>query len=179
MTSPKEDTPRSELEFPPDRMLELADLAAELVVPRMQGLHDEPAWRGGSRAEFEELMREPPPEEGQSPENVLTRAATEILPVASWVDHPKFFASVPSSATCPGVLADFMATGHNIFQGMWLGASGPSQLEVVVIGWFREWVGVPRDSWGPVHEWWLRSQSRCLRGGSGGDRRTGPGRSCT
>jgi hypothetical protein len=45
MTSPKEDPPRSELEFPPDRMLELADLAAELVVPRMQGLHDEPAWR--------------------------------------------------------------------------------------------------------------------------------------
>ena len=148
MTSSMEDRPRSELELSPERMLELAAVAARLVVERLATLPDEPAWRGGSRAELEAIMREPPPEEGRSPEEVLERAAREILPLASRVDHPKFFAFVPSSATWPGVLADFMAAGYNVFQGTWLGASGPSQLEVVVIDWFRDWLGYPETAGG-------------------------------
>ncbi|MDA0329711.1 MAG: aminotransferase class V-fold PLP-dependent enzyme [Gemmatimonadetes bacterium] len=148
MTLPKEDMPRSELELSPERMLELAALASQLIVDRLDGLADQPAWRGGSRAELEPIMREPPPEEGRNPEDVLRRAAAEILPIAGRVDHPKFFAFVPSSATWPGVLADYMAAGHNIFQGTWLGASGPSQLEVVVIDWFREWLGYPETGGG-------------------------------
>jgi aromatic-L-amino-acid decarboxylase len=148
MTSPTEDTKLSELELSPERMLELAEVAARLVVERIEGLRDEPAWRGGSRSELEPIMREPPPEEGRIPEEVLERAARDILPVAGRVDHPKFFAFVPSSPTWPGVLADFMAAGHNIFQGTWLGASGPSQLEVVVLDWFRVWLGYPETAGG-------------------------------
>ena len=148
MTSPTEGTPRSELEFSPERMLELARLAAEVVVGRLEGLPEEPAWRGGSRSELEAIMREDPPEEGRPPEEVIERAAREILPAAARVDHPKFFAFVPSSATWPGVLADFMAAGYNTFQGTWLGASGPSQLEVVVLDWFRDWLGYPETAGG-------------------------------
>lgn len=148
MTASAEDTPRSELELSPERMMELAELAARLVVERHERLPGEPAWRGGSRAELEPLMKEQPPEEGRPPEDVLRRAAEQILPVAGRVDHPRFFAFVPSSPTWPGVLADFMAAGHNIFQGTWLGASGPSQLEVVVIDWFRQWLGYPETAGG-------------------------------
>jgi aromatic-L-amino-acid decarboxylase len=148
MTSSMEDTRRSELEMAPERMVELARLATELVVERIKGLPDGPAWRGATRSELEEVMREEPPEEGRSAEAVIERAARQILPVAGRVDHPRFFAFVPSSPTWPGVLADFMAAGHNIFQGTWLGASGPSQLEVVVIDWFRDWLGYPETAGG-------------------------------
>ena len=148
MTSPTEGTTRSELELAPERMIELAALASRLIVERLERLPDEPAWRGGSRAELEALMREAPPEEGRPAEEVLERAARDILPVAGRVDHPRFFAFVPSSATWPGVLADYMAAGHNIFQGTWLGASGPSQLEVVVLDWFRIWLGYPDTAGG-------------------------------
>jgi glutamate/tyrosine decarboxylase-like PLP-dependent enzyme len=93
-------------------------------------------------------MREDPPEEGRPAAEVIERAASTILPVAGRVDHPRFFAFVPSSPTWPGVLADFMAAGHNVFQGTWLGASGPSQLEVVVLDWFRDWIGYPETAGG-------------------------------
>jgi len=148
MTSTAEDGGPGELEMPSDEMRRLAERAAELVIARIVGLGDEPAWRGGSRVELEELMREDAPEEGRDPAAVLERAACEILPVAGRVDHPRFFAFVPSSPTWPGVLADFMAAGHNIFQGTWLGASGPSQLELVVIDWFRDWLGYPETAGG-------------------------------
>ena len=148
MTSRAEDGGRSELEMSPELMMASALRAAELVIERVQNLPDKPAWRGGSRSELEAIMREEPPEEGRPAEEVIERAAHEILPIAGRVDHPRFFAFVPSSPTWPGVLADFMAAGHNIFQGTWLGASGPSMLEVVVIDWFRSWIGYPETAGG-------------------------------
>jgi aromatic-L-amino-acid decarboxylase len=148
MTSPTEGTARSELELPRTEMLALAQKAAELIVHRLEHLPYEPAWRGGTRAELEALLREDAPEEGRPALEVLERAAKEILPVSSRVDHPRFFAFVPGSATWPGVMADFLCAGHNTFQGTWLGASGPSQLELVVLDWFRAWIGYPETGSG-------------------------------
>ncbi len=148
MTPPTEDTPEGEMKLSAERMMELAELASRLIVERCERLPSEPAWRGGTRAELEAIMREDPPEDGRPAEQVLERAAREILPVAGRVDHPRFFAFVPSSPTWPSVLADYMAAGHNIFQGTWLGASGPSQLEMVVIDWFRDWIGYPETGGG-------------------------------
>ena len=148
MTSRAEDGGRSELEMSPEQMMASAQRAAELVIERIQNLPEEPAWRGGSRSELEAIMREEPPEEGRPSHEVIERAAHETLPIAGRVDHPRFFAFVPSSPAWPGVLADFMAAGHNIFQGTWLGASGPSMLEVVVMDWFRSWIGYPETAGG-------------------------------
>ena len=148
MTSRAEDGGRSELEMSPEQMMASAQRAAELVIERIQNLPEEPAWRGGSRSELEAIMREEPPEEGRPSHEVIERAAHEILPIAGRVDHPRFFAFVPSSPAWPGVVADFMAAGHNIFQGTWLGASGPSMLEVVVMDWFRSWIGYPETAGG-------------------------------
>lgn len=139
---------RSDLEMTPDEMLDLAHRAVALVVERLEHLDAQPAWDGGSRMELEPLLREPPPEEGRSAREVMERAVRDVLPRAGRVDHPRFFAFVPSSATWPGVLADFLAAGFNTFQGTWLGAGGPSQLELVVTDWFRDWIGYPADTGG-------------------------------
>lgn len=148
MTSSTEDDQPSELALSPERMIELADHVSRLIVKRFEGLPDEPAWLGGSRTELEPLMNGAPPSEGRPIEEVIEQAVRDILPIAGRVDHPRFFAFVPSAPTWPGVLADYLASGHNIFQGTWLGASGPSQLEVVVIDWFREWLGYPGGAGG-------------------------------
>jgi len=124
-------------------MQELAERATELLVARIAGLRDEAPWQGASRAALESLLREAPPEQGRSALAVLERAVREVLPVAARVDHPRFFAFVPSAPTWPGVIADYLAAGFNIFQGTWLGSGGPSQLELVVIDWFRDWIGYP------------------------------------
>ena len=48
----------------------------------------------------------------------------------------------------PGVVADFMAAGYHVNQCTWLTSSGPSQLELVVLEWFRRWVGYPESAGG-------------------------------
>ncbi|MDP2954844.1 MAG: aminotransferase class I/II-fold pyridoxal phosphate-dependent enzyme [Longimicrobiales bacterium] len=129
-------------------MRELAEAALEAVLRRVEGLAADVPWRGAARADLEPLLREPPPEEGRPPLEVLERALRDVLPVAARVDHPRFFAFVPSAPTWPGVVADFLGAGFNTFQGTWLGSGGPSQLELVVTDWFREWLGYPAGAGG-------------------------------
>jgi glutamate/tyrosine decarboxylase-like PLP-dependent enzyme len=148
MKSPTEGAARSELLLPPDEMLALAHRAAELIVDRLEQLPDEPPWRGGTRSELEALLREAPPEEGRPAAEVLERAAKEILPIASRVDHPRFFAFVPGPGNYVGFLADALASGFNVFAGTWLGASGPAMLEIVTVDWLRDLCGLPEGAGG-------------------------------
>ncbi|MGH8129676.1 MAG: pyridoxal phosphate-dependent decarboxylase family protein [Steroidobacteraceae bacterium] len=131
-----------------DDMRRLAGAATERLITRLESLRCDSPWRGAARADLEPLLREPAPEEGRDAVAVLERAVRDVLPIAGRVDHPRFFAFVPSAATWPGVIADYLAAGFNIFQGTWLGSSGPSQLELVVIDWFRQWVGYPETAGG-------------------------------
>ena len=129
-------------------MRDLAQKAAELVVEWMEEMPKRNAWDGEFKKELEDRLMEDAPEEGRPATEVLEQAAREILPVATRLPHPRTFAFIPSSPTWPGVLADFMAAGYNINSATWLTASGPSQIELTVIDWFRRWLGYPDSAGG-------------------------------
>lgn len=138
----------SGLEMAPELKLELARKAAELLVERTSNLGSENAWDGEFREGLLASLMEDPPEEGKPASEVMDRAAQEVLPYTLRLDHPRSFAFVPSAPTWPGVLAEFIAAGYNINACSWLVASGPSQLELVVIDWFRRWLGYPESAGG-------------------------------
>ena len=131
-----------------EAMLELARRAAELLLERAERLPDEHAWDGEFRQDLVDQLMEDPPESGQPALQVIERAARDILPLAIRNDHPRSFGFIPSSPTWPGIVADFMAAGFHVNQCTWLTSSGASQLELVVIDWFRRWVGYPETAGG-------------------------------
>ena len=142
------DEGRDDLAMAPELMLDLARRAAELVVARIRDLPGENAWDGEFKQELMDRLMKAPTEEGRPPLEVIEQAARDILPLATRLDHPRCFGFVPSSPTWPGVLADFMAAGYHLNVCSWLVASGPSQLELVVIDWFRRWIGYPEGAGG-------------------------------
>ncbi len=132
----------------PAEMLELANRAAELLVERIGNLPSQGAWDGEFKQGLEkELMRDPP-EDGRPAGEVLDTVAESILPYTLRLDHPRCFGFVPSAPTWAGVVADFLAAGYNANTITWLVASGPSQLELVVIDWIRGWLGYPKTAGG-------------------------------
>ena len=136
------------LQMDPGTMLDLARKAAELIVARIDSLPEENAWDGEFRQILADQLMENPPENGQPAEKVLEQVAQDILPFSTRLDHPRCFGFIPSSPTWPGVLADFITAGYNINACTWLVASGPSQVELVVINWFRQWLGYPEGAGG-------------------------------
>ena len=63
-------------------------------------------------------------------------------------DHPGFFAYVPFAGTWPGALGDLIASATNVYAGSWMEAAGPSQVELEVIGWFKDWLDYPAEAAG-------------------------------
>ena len=131
-----------------EQMLDLGRKALELVVERIQSLPGENAWEGEFRQVLEDQLLEDPPEDGRAAAEVIERAAREILPYSTRLDHPRCFGFVPSSPTWPSVVADFVAAGYHINECTWLVASGPSYIELIVIDWFRRWLGYPEGAGG-------------------------------
>ena len=106
--------------------------------------------RRATPAEMRERLAGPPPAGPQPPEKVLERLERDVLPFRSRVDHPRFLAFVPGSGTWPGVLADLFASACNVYAGSWMESAGPSQVELEVLGWFKEWVGYPPEAAGSL-----------------------------
>ena len=126
-----------------------------------------------------EQFHKVPPEQGREATEVIEQVAREILPLAARLDHPRFFGFVPVSPTWPSVLADFMAAAWTVNQCTWLTASGPSQIELTVIDWIRQWLGCPDGAGGLFRERRFggrRSRASCRAGGGG---RAPPARSST
>lgn len=120
----------------------------DAIVERWATLRDGPAWQGATRETTEPMLHGPAPEEGRELDGLLEKVLGEVMPLAGRIDHPRFLAFIPSSPTWASVLATFLISGYNIFQGTWLESSGPSQIEVTVLDWFREWLGYPAGSSG-------------------------------
>lgn len=132
----------------PETMRAMGYRVVDALIEREAVLDDGPAWQGATRARLEELLREPPPDRAQPFESILHQLVHDVLPWRARVDHPRFFAFVPGSPTWPGVLADFLAAGYNVFQGSWLGGSGASEIELIVLDWFKDWIGYPAEAGG-------------------------------
>ena len=71
-----------------------------------------------------------------------------MLPFVARISHPGYLAFIPGRAPGRARWATLIASALNIDTCWWLGASGPSALELVVLDWFRQWVGYPEQAAG-------------------------------
>jgi aromatic-L-amino-acid/L-tryptophan decarboxylase len=120
----------------------------DLLVDRWVGLHEQPVLRRGTPTELARRLNGPPPKGPQSFERILEQLGSDVLPFISHNDHPAFFAYIPGCGTWPGVLGDLVASACNLEASSWVQAAGPSQLELVVLGWFKQWIGYPEQAAG-------------------------------
>jgi glutamate/tyrosine decarboxylase-like PLP-dependent enzyme len=101
-----------------------------------------------SRPEMEALLREPAPEVGSDFAAVLDEFDARVAAYCFRINHPRFLAFVPSSPTFVSVLGDLLCAGTNFFAGVWKEAAGAAQVELIVLDWFKEIVGYPREASG-------------------------------
>jgi aromatic-L-amino-acid decarboxylase len=132
----------------PETMRRLGYQTVDLLVDRWVGLGEQPVLRRGTPTELARRLNGPPPQGPEGFERILEQLGTDVLPFLSLNDHPAFFAYIPGCGTWPGVLGDLVASACNIEASSWVQAAGPSQLELVVLGWFEQWVGYPEEAAG-------------------------------
>ena len=131
------------LDLEPEMMRRAGYQVVDWIVERLQNLRASPLGRELDREQTEALLREPLPEEGRCFEAVFAEYTQKVAPNAFSLDHPRFFAFIPSAPNFVSILADALVAGSNVFAGTWVESSGPSQVELVVMDWFKGMLGLP------------------------------------
>jgi glutamate/tyrosine decarboxylase-like PLP-dependent enzyme len=130
---------------------ELEEMAGEIVAWLMKhhsSLPEQTVAQTGTRSEMESLLRESPPEAGQGFRQAFADFQQKVAPYAFRVNHPRFLAFIPGAPTYLSVLGDMLCAGTNFFAGVWLEAAGPAQVEILVLDWFKQFLGCPAEARG-------------------------------
>ncbi|HTL96805.1 MAG TPA: pyridoxal-dependent decarboxylase, partial [Gemmatimonadaceae bacterium] len=140
--------PRSPLDLDLDTMRRLGYRVTDTVAEHLSTLRTQRVLDTLPRRATERLIAAPPPERGADIDTLLAVLREHVFAHAAREPHPGFIAYVPSCPAFPASLGDWLATGYNFFAGVWPVAAGPNQIEVVVLDWFRAWLGMPNGSGG-------------------------------
>ena len=97
---------------------------------------------------MEALLRQPLPETGADFAALLAQFDQVVAPHACRINHPRFLAFVPSAPSVAATLGDWLCAAANFFAGVWLEAAGPTQVELVVLEWFCQWLNLPAGTQG-------------------------------
>jgi aromatic-L-amino-acid decarboxylase len=94
--------------------------------------------------EIRASLPESPPEQGEPFEAMLRDLDEVILPGITHWNHPRFFAWIANSATEPGILAELLIATMNVNVMTWISSPAGTELEVTVLDWLAQLLGLPR-----------------------------------
>ncbi|MDH3220829.1 MAG: aminotransferase class I/II-fold pyridoxal phosphate-dependent enzyme [Gammaproteobacteria bacterium] len=132
----------------PDDMRRLGHKVVDLVVDRLMRKNAEPAIITGEPAALMAALGGPLPESPLDADESLELLAEVALAYQQHGDHPRYFARVPGPSSFAAVLGEWMGTGFNTISASWGGGSGPATVELVVIEWLRQMIGMPQGTEG-------------------------------
>lgn len=102
-----------------------------------------------------DLIRQLPssgPEQGEPIDRILHDFTNLIVPGLTHWNHPRFFGYFSNSASGPGVLGEMLAAALNVNHMIWKSGPSPTELEQVTLSWLRQWLGLPGDFFGIIHD---------------------------
>lgn len=104
----------------------------------------------GSRQEMDLMFLEEAPEQGSDPKKVLDFVLEKVMTNSTNMAHPRAFSFVPGPSNYISVMADALATGHNIFSGGWAASPAAAELEIITIQWLLKIFGFPKKRGGGI-----------------------------
>lgn len=143
----KSDLPGRE-DLSPEDLRRFAHEAVDWMVSYLTSFGEKPILPGELPAKVFSLLREPLPERGSPPADVLGEFLDRIVPFATDLQHPGNFAYIPNSTGVVGVVADLLAATLNQNVSLVRGGASAAAVEVEVVQWLRSLLGLPEEGGG-------------------------------
>jgi aromatic-L-amino-acid decarboxylase len=93
-----------------------------------------------------------PPSRGEPLAAILADVERVIVPGLTHWNHPGFFAYFANSSPGPAVLAEALAAAFNANAMLWKTAPAATELELVVLDWLRQMLGLPTGLFGVIQD---------------------------
>ena len=130
------------------QMRDLGERLLNFIIAWHQGAAHASVGKMGERNTLEQSLGATVSATGRPIDEVWSQVIDVVLPHALRLDHPRFFAFVPSPNNFGSVIADALASACNVFAGSWIGGSGAAQLESNTIRWLCDACGLPAGAGG-------------------------------
>ena len=88
------------------------------------------------------------PERAEDPERVWQDFLDIVLPGVTHWNHPGFMAYFGISGSGPGILGELLSAALNVNGMLWRTCPSATELELQVLAWLRDGVGLPRELFG-------------------------------
>jgi aromatic-L-amino-acid/L-tryptophan decarboxylase len=92
------------------------------------------------------------PEKPEPMERILADFQQLIVPAMTHWNHPGFMAYFANTSPGPGILGEMLAAALNGNGMVWKTSPAVTELEQVTLGWLRDWMGLPADWFGMIHD---------------------------
>src|SRR3954469_1456115 len=139
------DTPPEEFR---KQLHELADWIADFR-EHLEGMRVAPNDKPGS---IREQLPKRGPEEGEPFERILSDVDDIIVPGMVHWSHPMFLGYFGWTSTAPGILGEILTAPLNVNAMTWRTCPAATELEIVVIDWLRQWVGLSDEFEGVIYD---------------------------
>ena len=102
--------------------------------------------------ELSARLPQAPPETGEPFANVLRDVDELIVPALTNWQHPRFFAYFAVTASEPGILAELLSATMNQVALLWRASPASTELELRVVDWVRQLLGLPEGWHGHIED---------------------------
>ncbi|EAQ98631.1 pyridoxal phosphate-dependent decarboxylase family protein [Congregibacter litoralis] len=138
--------------YPPDtlgmdsaEMRRLGYAAVDAVIEHLQSKHNNPAIASCDADTLLAALGGALPEQPRAMDESFELLTHTALHHQQHGDHPRYFARVPGPSSYAAIIGEWLGVGFNSIAASWPGGAGPSAVELVVINWLCQLMGLPED----------------------------------
>ena len=102
----------------------------------------------GTPQDLQRLFPADAPETGEAFDALFADVRDNLFPHAFRNNHPRFLAFIPCWPSAESILGEWLTAATNFYGGVWMEGSAPAHVETTVLGWFRDWLGLPATTKG-------------------------------
>jgi L-2,4-diaminobutyrate decarboxylase len=129
---------------------ELRVLGEQVLAAALERLAKDPPALGRALPpeELAELAGPSVTPDGLGPEEALRRFRDVLLPLTVAIDHPRYFAFIPSAPTAASAYVELLLSAGSVYAGTWLEGAGAVHAENEALDWLAGLAGMPAGSGG-------------------------------
>ncbi len=101
---------------------------------------------------IKQQLPDAPPVTAEPLEQILADFEKIIVPGMTHWNHPRFFAYFSITGSAPGIIGEMLASALNVNAMLWKTSPAATELEVVVLDWLRQLLGLPPAFEGVIND---------------------------
>ncbi|WP_439101366.1 pyridoxal phosphate-dependent decarboxylase family protein [Congregibacter sp.] len=126
-------------------MRRLGYAAVDAVIEHLESKNNSPAIASSDADTLLAALGGALPEQPQATDKSLELLMHTALHHQQHGDHPRYFARVPGPSSYAAIIGEWLGVGFNTIAASWPGGAGPSAIELIVINWLCQLMGLPED----------------------------------